>query len=180
MRGRVAGVLGVLVLVCACSEGGGGPAQPTTRRESMTVTSMAFGNGDSIPVGFSCDGNGVSPPLTWDGVPGGAQSLALVIADPDAPGGTFYHWLVVDIPVSTRKVGTGETPEGGVVAKNSAGDAAYMGPCPPSGTHHYHFTVYALSKPTGLPAGAGVSAAIDAISTRALASGTLIGTYGRD
>ncbi|HEY7042208.1 MAG TPA: YbhB/YbcL family Raf kinase inhibitor-like protein [Nocardioidaceae bacterium] len=164
----------------ACSGGGASDTpEPTTEQQSITVTSKAFSDGDLIPETFSCDGENVSPPLDWDGVPGAAQSLALVVADPDAPGGTYYHWLVTDIPVDITNIGQDSEPDGGVVADNSAGDAAYTGPCPPSGTHHYRFTIYALSKPTGLPPGSGVDETVDAIGTRAIASGTLVGTYTR-
>jgi Raf kinase inhibitor-like YbhB/YbcL family protein len=154
--------------------------QPTTKQESIKVTSASFKDGMPIPKAFTCDGSSLSPALSWVNVPAAAQSLALVVADPDAPGGTFYHWLVVDIPVDTPHADQANPPDGGVVEQNSAGETAYMGPCPPSGTHHYRFTLYALSKPTGLSAGASVSTTIDAISTRAIASGTLVGTYSRN
>ena len=147
---------------------------------TITVTSDAFGDGDAIPVEFSCDGSNTSPALSWSGVPASADALALVVADPDAPSGTFYHWVVADIPTTTTRVDAGNTPEGGVVAQNSAGDSAYMGPCPPSGTHHYRFTVYALSERTGISADASTDDVLSAIDAVADTAGTLTGTYTRD
>ncbi len=167
------------------SEGGTGGSsgspvsQPTTAQDSITVTSTDFTAGTPLDKSLSCDGPGLSPALAWDGVPASAQSLALVVADPDAPGATYYHWLVVDIPADVNHVAAGHSPIGGVDATNSAGRLGYTPPCPPTGVHHYRFTVYALAKPTGLPTGADVSATIDAIATRAIASGTLVGTYSR-
>jgi Raf kinase inhibitor-like YbhB/YbcL family protein len=144
----------------------------------ITVTSSAFGDGQPIPARFTCDGAGVSPPLAWQGVPPNAQALALVVDDPDAPRGTFVHWVVLDIDPSVKSVGEAATP-GNVQARNSAGDAAYFGPCPPKGTHHYRFTVFALSSATGLAAGAKLDDALKAIDAAAVAQGRLVGTYAR-
>ena len=94
--------------------------------------------------------------------PANAVALALVVSDPDAANGTFYHWIVADIPPETTGFELGATPDG-VVAQNSTGQSAYMGPCPPSGTHHYRFTVYALDKKTGLTEGADTTDALNAI-----------------
>ena len=145
----------------------------------ITVSSTAFGAGKAIPVRFTCDGAGDAPPLTWEPVPVDAKSLALVVDDPDAPSGTFVHWVVVDLPPATRRLDAAAVPQGAVQAKNSAGRAAYFPPCPPSGTHHYRFTVYALSRPTGLHEGAGLDQALRAIASAATARGRLVGTYGR-
>jgi Raf kinase inhibitor-like YbhB/YbcL family protein len=144
----------------------------------ITVTSSAFGDGQPIPARFTCDGAGVSPPLAWQGVPPDAQALALVVDDPDAPRGTFVHWVVLDIDPSVTSVGEAATP-GKVQAKNSAGDAAYFGPCPPKGTHHYRFTVFALSRATGLASGAKLDDALKAVDAAAVAQGRLVGTYAR-
>jgi Raf kinase inhibitor-like YbhB/YbcL family protein len=155
------------------------PVTPTAAAGALRVTSDAFGDGDPIPVGYTCDGANTSPPLRWRQVPPAAQALALVVADPDAPGGTFYHWVVTDIPTTTNGVREGSTPPG-VVGANSAGDTAYMGPCPPSGTHHYRFYVFALSRRVGLGPGTDPRQAVDAINAAATAGGTLVGTYTRD
>ena len=145
----------------------------------ITVSSPAFREGHSIPARFTCDGDGQSPPLAWDGVPAAAAALALVVDDPDAPRRTFVHWVVLDIPVETRVLDANEVPSGAVQATNSAGHPAYFGPCPPSGTHHYRFTVYALSKRTGLRDGAGLDQALRVVERTATAQGRLVGTYAR-
>jgi Raf kinase inhibitor-like YbhB/YbcL family protein len=112
----------------------------------LELGSEAFSEGDPVPVRFTCDGEGVSPPLSWSGVPEGAAELRLSLMDPDAPRGTFTHWLVVGIDPSSSDVAMGKVPVGGTEEKNSFGEAAYGGPCPPRGdeAHHYVFTVEAL------------------------------------
>lgn len=146
---------------------------------SVTVTSTAFDEDGEIPARFTCDGAEGSPPLAWEGTTGDPRAWALVVDDPDAPGGTFVHWVVLDIPRRTRSVADGATPAGAVQADNSAGDAAYAGPCPPSGRHRYRFTVYGLSERTGLHDGAALSDALDAVSAAAVSRGTLLATYAR-
>ena len=145
----------------------------------ITVSSSAFQDRQPIPERFTCDGDGDAPPLTWDDVPSDAAALALVVDDPDAPNGTFVHWIVLDIPSETTGLEAGAVPSGATQAKNSAGKASYAGPCPPSGTHRYRFTVYALSRPTGLSDGADTAQALAAIKSAATAQGRLVGTYKR-
>ena len=178
---RSAAVLLVLaVLAVGCADDGDGAEEPATGvDESITVTSSAFEADRPIPEVYSCDGDDVSPPLAWDGVPADAEAVALVVDDPDAPGGTYVHWIVLDIPPATTSVGEGAVPDGGVQADNSNGDAAYTGPCPPGGTHHYRFTVYALHAPTGLFEGAPTDEALAAIDEHATARGRLTATYSR-
>jgi len=160
--------------------------QPSTREEiavkapdAITVSSPAFRDGRPIPTRFTCDGDGVPPPLSWSGVPQGAEALALVVDDPDAPRGTFVHWVVLDLPAGTPGLDDEAVPSSAVQAKNSAGRASYFGPCPPSGSHHYRFTVYALSQRTRLHTGADLDKALRAVQTSATAQGTLVGTYAR-
>jgi Raf kinase inhibitor-like YbhB/YbcL family protein len=147
--------------------------------DAITVTSPAFEDGQPIPARFSCDGDNVSPPLAWLGVPSEAKAVALVVDDPDAPRGTFVHWVLLDLAPGTRSLAEGSVPAGARQATNSAGKATYFGPCPPSGTHHYRFTVYALTSATGLPTGAALNQALEAIDTSAIARGRLVGTYAR-
>ena len=175
-------VCGVVVTGCghdtsAADDGGAAATTPST----LAVTSTAFADGASIPVGFTCDGQEQSPPLAWtgDGASAKPAAWALVVDDPDAPGGTFVHWVVLDIPPATRSVAAGAVPPGATQALTSAGSASYAGPCPPSGTHHYRFTVYALSAATGLPDGTSTDEALAAITSTADAQGTLVGTYSR-
>jgi Raf kinase inhibitor-like YbhB/YbcL family protein len=129
----------------------------------IQVTSPAFAEGDTVPVEFTCQGEGVSPPLEWSGVPDGTGSLILTLADPDAPSGDFVHWRVTGIDPSAAGVERGQVPAGGSEEENSAGQTGYAGPCPPPGpAHRYIFTVEALSA-----------------DGEVLASGSLTGTYGR-
>ena len=170
----------VLLLTAGLAAGGCGGSDPevsTSVATSIAVSSEAFAPGGDIPASFTCDGENVSPPLAWSGA--SAQAWALVVDDPDAPGGTYVHWVVVDIPASTTSVATHAVPAGGVQVENSAEKASYAGPCPPSGEHRYRFTVYALDAPTGLAAGAGLDDALDAISAHAVSRGRLTGTYAR-
>src|SRR4030081_2652915 len=110
----------------------------------MKITSSAFQQGGNIPSKFTCDGANANPPLHFDQVPAGAKSLALIVDDPDAPGGTFVHWLVWNIDPKTTDIGEHSAPPHAVQGKNGFGNSGYGGPCPPSGTHRYYFRVYAL------------------------------------
>jgi Raf kinase inhibitor-like YbhB/YbcL family protein len=181
---RRCGIVVVLLLCGAVVTGCGGHDEPAEdavgAAATIGVTSTAFADGASIPVEFTCDGKEESPPLAWTDHAGGKPAAwALVVDDPDAPGGTFVHWVVLDIPPATRSIAAGKVPAGATQAMNSAGSAAYAGPCPPSGTHHYRFTVYALSAPTGLPEGAATEDALAKIRSAAEAKGTLLGLYAR-
>jgi Raf kinase inhibitor-like YbhB/YbcL family protein len=147
---------------------------------SFVLTSAAFAEGGTIPREFSCDGSNVSPPLAWTGVPSGAGALVLFVDDPDARG--FVHWIVLDLPP-----GDGELPKGvqasaatPLQGRNGMGDTGWGGPCPPSGTHHYHFTLTAIGAPLGLGGGASaddVRAALDRATV--LGTATLTATYTR-
>ena len=125
----------------------------------LTIRTPVFHEGGSIPARYTCDGEDVSPPLEWSGVPEGAKSLALTCDDPDAPSGLWVHWVVFDLPPSVTGLAEGVPPNpeisgGGRQGKNDFRKIGYGGPCPPSGTHRYVFTLYALDSPSGLPAGA--------------------------
>jgi Raf kinase inhibitor-like YbhB/YbcL family protein len=164
-----------LALVGGCSREVAEPAVDVP--EQLTVTSPAFAPNAAIPVRFTCKGAQVSPPLRWTGVPADTAQLALVVDDPDAPRGTFVHWVLFALPPRTTTLEEGKLPAGARQARNSADDAAYKGPCPPSGTHHYRFTVYALRTTLELPDGAGLDEALDAINERAVAKGRLVATF---
>lgn len=116
----------------------------------MKLTSSAFGEGDAIPARFTCRGENLSPPLQWSDVPVGTESFALLVTDPDAPGGEFLHWLVINIPLTCKSLEAGmpnnfKLSNGAVQGINHFGRAGYGGPCPPPGQkHRYFFTVYAL------------------------------------
>jgi Raf kinase inhibitor-like YbhB/YbcL family protein len=111
---------------------------------SMQLTSPDFINGGEIPQKFTCDGDNVSPNLEIRGVPANARTLAFVLDDPDAPSGTFSHWVIWNIPPITDKIVSGSLPVGACEGLNSLGKIGYVGPCPPSGMHNYIFTLYAL------------------------------------
>ncbi len=152
---------------------------------TITITSPAFSEGDSIPENYTCDGDDVSPPLEWTGLPNGTQSLTLIVDDPDAPVGTWVHWVIFDIPPSINGFPEGiarsEMIEGtGTQGKNDSRQIGYIGPCPPKGKpHRYFFKLYALDVALNLKAGVGKSEVEKAMRNHILAQGQLIGTYGR-
>lgn len=145
----------------------------------FTIDSPDFHDGAAIPKRFSCDGANVSPAVRWHGVPEGTAALALVVDDPDAPSGTFTHWVVINIDPSAQGSAEGTPPAGGQEITNDTGKASYFGPCPPSGTHHYRFTLYALPARLTLPAGAALRDALSQIRSSARAHAQLTGTYHR-
>ena len=114
------------------------------QQKYMKLTSPAFENNQSIPSKYTCDGEDINPPLQIDEVPEEAKSLVLIVDDPDAPMGTWDHWVVWNIDPSTSLIKENKVPEGAVEGKNDFGKNSYGGPCPPAGAHHYHFKLYAL------------------------------------
>jgi Raf kinase inhibitor-like YbhB/YbcL family protein len=207
-RTTIAWLVVIAILVAACTSAGTGPASPTGTpfvspaiaspslatagaKEVATVapspssgqfalSSPAFADGAAIPTRFTCDGEGISPEVDWSGAPAATKALALTVIDPDAGG--FVHWLVYDIPAASagslaENVGTaaGAPPQGA----NGRGKVGFTGPCPPSGTHHYVFTFYALDGTlglTGTPSHADIEAAI---KDHVLAMTVLTGMYKR-
>jgi Raf kinase inhibitor-like YbhB/YbcL family protein len=145
------------------------------------LISTAFEQGESIPVQYSCDGEDISPSLAWGDPPDGTQTLVLIMDDPDAPGGTWDHWIVFNIPAELR-----ELPEamsvGEVAAtfgKNSGGRGDYGGPCPPGGTHRYFFKLYAVDTSLSLDENANKGQVLAAMEGHILAETELMGTYSR-
>jgi Raf kinase inhibitor-like YbhB/YbcL family protein len=170
-------------LAAGCG-GGGGSAMSATSRPVMTpihLSSSAFEPQGPLPRRFTCDGTGHSPPLAWSGVPSAARELALVLEDPDAPGGRFVHWTVWRLKPSLKRMSEGSVPPGAAQGRNDFGRVGYGPPCPPKGSppHHYLFTLYALRGPLSLAPAADPSPAIGAIARDALASGSLETSYGR-
>jgi Raf kinase inhibitor-like YbhB/YbcL family protein len=139
----------------------------------------AFESGQPIPRKYSCDGEDVSPPLTWSDVPEGTRSLALVVDDPDAPRGTFTHWLAWGIDPAAGGLREGEAPP--VEGKNDFGEVGWRGPCPPPGhgPHRYLFRLHALEAELDVPSGADKAEVQRALDGRALAVAELVGTYER-
>jgi Raf kinase inhibitor-like YbhB/YbcL family protein len=149
---------------------------------ALEITSPSFANGEAIPADFSCDGRDVSPALTWSEPPAGAESFALIMDDPDAPMGTWVHWVVYNIPASTRELEENmpaipELSNGIMQGYTSAGTTGYHGPCPPSGTHHYYFKLYALDTMLSLSAKADKKDLLSAMEGHILANGELMGTF---
>ncbi len=132
-----------------------------------------YHNGN-IPARYTCSGSNISPELTIGDISKDAKSLALIMDDPDAPGGTFVHWVMWNI---SPKESIGENTSPGDQGWNGKKENKYIGPCPPSGTHHYHFRVYALDTKLVLPAGTDKEALLKAIEGHTLATGELVGTY---
>ncbi|OVE79096.1 hypothetical protein BVY00_01140 [bacterium G20] len=153
-----------------------------TARSQLGLSSPVFRDGANIPIPYTCKGSNVSPPLNITGVPRAAQSLALIMHDPDAVSGDFIHWLMWDIPVSTQAIITISVPVGAVQGVNNAGQSKYMGPCPPAGTgtHRYIFELYALDKTLGLPAGADRDQLQKSMAGHILAQHTLTGLFSAD
>jgi Raf kinase inhibitor-like YbhB/YbcL family protein len=151
------------------------PAKPNPAKK-LTVKSDAFGDGKAIPQQYTCEGDGDPPPLSWSGSISGTKNFAVVVKDTDAPNGGYLHWIVVDLPASANHLDIDDLPDGAQEALNSDGGTGWTPPCPPSGTHHYHFTVYALDGPTGLPDSAPVKDALAAIQGHYIGYGELVGT----
>ena len=151
---------------------------------TIELTSTAFSEGEMIPTRYTCDGEDVSPPLAWSGVPESAQSLSLICDDPDAPVGTWDHWVLYNIPPASsglpEAVATDPTLESGAVnGKNSWGRLGYGGPCPPGGTHRYFFYLYALDIQLALASGATSAQLRQSMEGHILAEGQLMGRYQR-
>jgi Raf kinase inhibitor-like YbhB/YbcL family protein len=151
---------------------------------ALKLTSTAFEEGGMIPAQYTCDGQNVSPPLAWSGAPEGTKTLALIADDPDAPRGTWVHWVVHQIPATEKglpeNVPARETLEGGArQGTNDFKKPGYGGPCPPSGTHRYFFKLYALDASPDLPPGATKDQLLKAMEGHILAQGQLMGRYKR-
>jgi len=144
----------------------------------MNISSAAFKDTTSIPSKYTCDGANTSPPLAFGAIPPGAKSLALVVDDPDAPRGTFDHWVVWNIPPNTTTVGEGQSPQG-VSGQNGYGKSGYMGPCPPGGEHRYYFKLYALDTTLTLPPSSSKSDLEKAMKGHTVAQAQMMGRYKR-
>lgn len=145
----------------------------------LKITSPAFENNGDIPPKYTCDGDNVNPELIFEGVPSGAESLVLIVDDPDAPGGTWVHWTVWNIDPSVDSIGEDSVPEGAVEGNTDFGKPGYGGPCPPSGKHRYFFKLYALDTDLDLDIASEASDIEAAMEGHILASAELIGLYSR-
>lgn len=164
------------------------PASPTMlpKEEEMNfeLTSTGFQHESSIPIKFSCDGEDISPPLTWNDPPEGVLSFGLIHDDPDLPAGTWVHWVLFNIPSNTRELAEGipaqdVLADGSLHGVNSWGRLDYGGPCPPGGTHRYFFKLYALDLMLDLASGASKADLLEAMDGHILAEAELMGTFSR-
>ena len=150
----------------------------------IRITSTAFSQGEKIPSRYSCDGEDISPPLSWSKGPEGAGSYALIADDPDAPVGTWVHWVIYNIPPSSTSLPenvpkTPEGPGGSIQGVNDFKRYGYGGPCPPGGTHRYFFKIYALDTMIEKKAGLSKKKLLKEMEGHILAQGELMGTYSR-
>ena len=150
----------------------------------LILTSGAFQEGAAISSRYTCEGGDVSPPLAWTEPPAGTKSFALIADDPDAPGKIWVHWVAYNLPASARQLREAyppeaEQPDGTRQGVTDFGRAGYGGPCPPTGTHRYFFTLYALDTTLSLPAGARKSHVEAAMQGHVLGQAQLMGTYKR-
>jgi len=148
----------------------------------LSVFSPVFEEGSKIPARYTCDGEDVSPHLAWEGVPEGTETLALIVDDPDAPFGTWTHWVMFNLPSDTSELpeavpAEAELPGGALQGRNDFGSLGYGGPCPPGPGHHYRFIVYALDQILELTSGASKQQLLDAMQGHILAQGQLTGIY---
>ncbi len=175
----------LILLSCSCRKN----EQPQVRSEGdkkmdIKITSSAFKEGGLIPPKYTCDGADISPPLQWDAVPEGTKSIALISDDPDAPVGTWVHWVLYNLPPDTKELTENIPPDENLPngAKQGITDfrrIGYGGPCPPSGTHRYFFKIYALDTVLELPPRPGKSDLVNAMEGHILAQGQLMGKYKR-
>lgn len=145
---------------------------------SLTLSSPAFKDGERMPVRHTCDDTNINPHLDIDGVPPSAKSLVLLMEDPDAPSGTWHHWICFNLPPTTREIPEGYEP-GGISGKGTAGNLDYFGPCPPDGEHRYVFRVFALDTMLDLKAGASRAEVDEAMIGHVLDKASLTGIYSR-
>jgi Raf kinase inhibitor-like YbhB/YbcL family protein len=166
------------------------PSQPATQngtqppltqpKSTMILTSPSFENGGMIPQKFACDGGGINPELDIQNVPQSAKSLALIVHDPDAPlVGGFTHWVVWNIDPATTVIKDESVPPGSVEGNNGAGKLGWTAPCPPSGTHHYNFMLYALDDTLNLAQGATDTQLQAAMASHIVEQTELVGLYAK-
>ena len=157
---------------------------PPGATAAIKLTSSAFADSQPIPRQHTCSGINISPPLEWTGIPKSAKTIAIVADDADAPGGTWVHWVIYNLPADTIGMvenlpTTEDLKGGGFQGKNDFEKIGYGGPCPPSGTHRYFFKLYAIDTELPLKAGATKAELEKAMAGHVLAQGQLIGTYSR-
>lgn len=151
----------------------------SAEEKPMKISSPDFNEGGSIPARFTCDGENVNPTLRISGVPAGAKSLVLIVDDPDAPAGTWIHWVMWNLKPDLAEIGIDRVPPGAVQGVNDFHRNNYGGPCPPSGTHRYYFRLYALDTALELPAGSSRERLDQAMGGHVVAEAKQMGRYTR-
>ncbi len=148
---------------------------------SFTLTSSAFQNGNPFPILYTCDGKDISPPLNWENPPEKTRAFALILSDPDAPVGVWYHWVIYNIPASIKELAQNAVlPSGTLAGKNSWGKSQYNGPCPPKdSSHHYIFTLYALDASLNLSENEDINSVLSQVNNHILQSTQLVSVYGK-
>ena len=185
MRAGAARAARALTLVPLCILSGCLILGTRTGTPSLEVSSAGFAPGGEVPVIYTCDGANLSPALSWGALPPGTGGIAVLVTDPDAPGGTFIHWVAYNIPPGTREIPAGPPgknilPAGSVQGMNDFGRPGYGGPCPPRGKpHHYHFRVFALDSTLSLPGAKDGRMLESAMKGHILAQGETVGIYKR-
>ncbi len=180
-------VLSLMVLFLACQKGVKKEEKKEVKEEKMKeikVESAAFAHEGMIPKKYTCDGENISPPLKWEGIPENAKSIAIICDDPDAPMGTFVHWVLYDLPADINELPEGIPPEkilenGAKQGINDFRKIGYGGPCPPFGTHRYFFKIYALDTVLNLEPGLTKSQLLKKMEGHIIAYGELMGKYKR-
>ena len=171
--------LGLTVFLAGCKGNHAAPAVEGEMDMTIQITSIAFTEGNKIPRIYSCDDQNISPPLAWTGVPTSTVSLALIMDDPDAPSGTWVHWVLYNLPPDLTSLEQGKTGSG-TDGKNDFNRLGYGGPCPPRGSNHrYMIKIYALDTRLDLKSGANKTQVESAMRGHILAQGQLIGRYSR-
>ncbi|MFO0780509.1 MAG: YbhB/YbcL family Raf kinase inhibitor-like protein [Candidatus Gracilibacteria bacterium] len=176
------GTFAVLVLIVGVmfftKPGDQQPSSLLNQLKFMDLTSSAFAHNAAIPSVYTCEGTNINPPLAMSNIPAEAKSLAMIVHDPDAPrAGGFTHWVIWNIDPKTSTIAENSVPAGAVQGANGAGENSWMGPCPPSGNHHYEFTLYALDTMLNLPAATDKAGLEKAVEGHVLAKTQLIGLY---
>jgi len=178
---RWAPVLAAVILAAGCATGPDVQVPTRAGTASLGVAAAAFTDGGELPAEFTCDGAGDFPAVSWGELPDGTAAVAVLVHDPDAPGGDFVHRLVSNLGPASGLLDTAATPAGALELRTSGGTDGWVPPCPPDGDgpHRYVFTVYALNRPTRLPETAQTQTAIATVTEAAIASGSVTAQYAR-
>lgn len=182
---KIFSILFLFIVISSCNSKDQSKAKKIGKKDvKIIITSSAFKEGGIIPKQYTCDGKDISPPLAWSSVPDSTKSLALICDDPDAPMGTWVHWVIFNLPLELKELPENVPPEntlknGAKQGQNDFRKIGYGGPCPPGGTHRYYFKLYALDTVINLGAGSTKKQLLKAMEGHILAKGQLMGKYRR-